>query len=77
MTFFGEYVKEKKKAKANPESSMLIPEFCNFFFKCRVRSRVVARSETCHGFMLSLDKHYKGKPVPGPGFSECASVWAP
>ena len=34
MTFFGEYVKEKKKkkAKANPESSMLIPEFCFVFF---------------------------------------------
>ena len=28
MTFFGEYVKgKKKKIKANPESSMLIPEF--------------------------------------------------
>ena len=45
MTFFGEYVKEKKKKiKANPESSMLIPEFCiHFFEKCRARSGVVVQ----------------------------------
>lgn len=46
MTFFGEYVKEKKKkAKANPESSMLIPEFCiNFFL-------IQSKKQSCSTFL--------------------------
>lgn len=80
MTFFEKYACVfLKKSKANPESSMLIPEF-----SIKLKQKRIARQEkrrcggswTCHGFVLSLDKRHQRKPIPGPGLSPRAPLWA-